>query len=1011
MRFPRMISALLLTLALSVSVCFAADSIPEIKVNVHEFTLDNGMLFLVVERHASPQVACRLAIRAGSALEDSGKTGIAHLLEHMMFKGTKNFGTTDPEKDQELQQKIEDAYQTILAEQEKRDPDEALIEEKRKEMDALRLQVQKIYVPQAFSSQLGKNGAVNINAFTTEDQTQFTASVPSDMVEQWFSIISEQIFEPAWREFYVEKEVVQREWAFRYINNPAGAAWLDLSATAYTAHPYRNPTIGWKSDMKRFNTRDAMAFHKRFYNPTDAVCVLVGDITPDKAKKFAEIYFSRYPAGPRAPEIVTEEPKQQGPRKSVRVLKGARTPLVLVGFHAAKMGTDDFYALDALTMILSHGQSARMDQNLVNKGLAVQAWSANPDNRYGGMFIVGGSPNEPEAFKKLSNDLTEEQQYQAYLESCEKLEDLLLAEVENIKENPVSQQDLDRIKKLNERDYIDRLRSNEELAQTLASLEVQVGWPYFATYLQKIGEVTPEDVQRVANKYISRENRTSVYVIPGGAPDSPPEEYSEIRSAGVSSQTNLPTPDLNINRSEYPTPKGWKHPLSFSRHPEKIPYPNAETATIGDATVFYLPDRELPIIDLALLVKAGEVDVPDSMTGLTSLLNGTLVLGGTEVHTPSEFAMILDENAIHLSVSVGDEEATIRLSVLKEDWDKGLALLEELLSRPIFDETVLYSMKNRFVVALQRQGGDADAVASREANIWHFKGHPYGRDPLFGILTIPSITKADLKAFLSNFFVPSNTTVAVSGDIDKAKAVDGIEKLFQALPDKEAPPRDLAFPPPTRPVLALINKPGQVQSQIAVRLPGLLRTNENYWKLNLLMNIFGGSDSLVYRRLRDDLGLVYSAVFYETYKWKAGILAGYIGCKADKTAEAIRETVKIMDALRIEVPKDELELKRKDVLNSFVFNVDTPAQLVEVYARYHMRNEPLDTLERIQDSYIGATQDELETIAQKMLDPTKLQIFVVADKTVIGTKGIPLGEELGLLSKEIGIAFAELPLR
>ena len=185
-----------------------------------------------------------------------------------MFKGTKNFGTLDVAKDAELQQQIEAAYQSILNEQQKRSPDEKLIQKKRAEMERLRAEVQKIYVPQAFSSQLGKIGAVGVNAFTTKDQTQYMASVPSDMLEQWFSIMSEQIFEPSWREFYVEKEVVQREWAFRYINDPGGAAWLDLYATAYTAHPYRNPTIGWKSDMEKYSTLDAIGFHQRYYNPS-----------------------------------------------------------------------------------------------------------------------------------------------------------------------------------------------------------------------------------------------------------------------------------------------------------------------------------------------------------------------------------------------------------------------------------------------------------------------------------------------------------------------------------------------------------------------------------------------------------------------------------------------------------------------------------------------------------------------------------------------------------------------
>ena len=292
----------------------AAETTYDLKIDVKHFQLENGMLFLVVERPAAPQVAVRLAIRAGSALEETGKTGIAHLLEHMMFKGTKNFGSLNYEKDQQLQARIEAAYQIVLEEQNKRDPDTALIAKKRAEMNELRLEVQKIYVPQVFSSQLGKNGAVGVNAFTSKDQTQYLASVPSDMLEQWFSIVSEQLFEPAWREFYV----VQREWAFRYINDPNGAAWLDLSTAAYSAHPYRNPTIGWKSDMEKYSAQDAIEFHKTFYNPSNAVCVLVGDTTLEKARRLAEIYFQRYPAGRRSPEKVTREPMQQGPRRSIR---------------------------------------------------------------------------------------------------------------------------------------------------------------------------------------------------------------------------------------------------------------------------------------------------------------------------------------------------------------------------------------------------------------------------------------------------------------------------------------------------------------------------------------------------------------------------------------------------------------------------------------------------------------------------------------------------------------------
>jgi predicted Zn-dependent peptidase len=989
------------------------DTAYDLNIDVKGFQLENGLQVLVVERPATPQVACRLAIRAGSALEQAGKTGIAHLLEHIMFKGTKNFGTLDYKMDQQLQDQIEAAYQAILSEQNKRHPDSELIKKKQAEMNELRLKVQEIYVPQTFSSQLGKNGTVGVNAFTTKDQTQYIASVPSDMLEQWFSIVSEQLFEPAWREFYVEKEVVQREWAFRYINSPGGAAWLDLSAAAYTAHPYRNPTIGWKADMEKYSTKDAIAFHQTYYNPSNAVLVLVGDVTLENAKQLAEVYFQRYPAGERAPEKVTREPTQQGPRKSVRYLKGARTPLVRIGFHAAAMDTKDFYALDAMTMILSHGRSARMTQDILYKGRAQEAWAYNPDNRYGGMIILGGSPNEPQIVKNTG--VSDEEKRRAYLEACEELEDLLLAEVAKMKTELVSDRELQRIKKLNRRDFIDRMRSNESLAGTLATLEVQVGWHYLMNYLEKLDAVTPEDIRRVANKYIQTENKTSAYVIPGGQPDGPPESYSEVRSITGSGAVKSDRPHDFSNISRYPTPVGWKHPLSFQRQPQKIEYPQAKTMDIADTRVFYLPDHELPLVDLTLLVKAGSVDVDDSRIGLAALLTDSIIRGGTETRSPAELARVLDENAIHLSVAVGEEEAVIRLSVLKDDWQSGLAILQEILTRPAFDAGVLDVVKTQQLTELKRQGGNAQAVAGRERDIWYFKGHPYGRDPLAGLQSIPLIGREDLKQFLRDYFVPSNMVAAIAGDIDQEDVKAGLSQFFAALPQTRAPQRNLADPAETSPVLALIHKPGQVQSQVVLSLPGVKRTHPDYWKISLLMNIFGGGDSLMYTRLRDDLGLVYSAGFHQTYKWNAGFLTGYIGCKGDKTAAAIAQTIKIMNSLRQDIPEKELEQKRLDALNSFVFNVDTPADLVNVYGRYYMRNEPLDTLDKIQDAFFDVGREDLGRLARQYLDPGKIQIFVVGDKLtqVKNEQGDDATLEATLvdLAESLGLPYREIELR
>ncbi len=1014
MRLIRFGLLLLVAALIGAGTSNASDPGTKLQLGVKEFTLKNGMLFLVVERPETPQVAVRLAIRAGSALEERGKTGIAHLLEHMMFKGTKNFGSTDYQKDAELQARIDAAYDVVKAEEAKRHPDPQLVREKLAEMEQLRREAQKLYIPQVFSSQLGKNGAVGVNAFTTQDQTQYIASVPSDMIEQWFAIISEQIFEPSWREFYVEKEVVQREWAFRYVNNPEGAAWLDLNATAYSAHPYRNPVIGWKSDMERYRTRDAMEFHSKYYNPANAVCVLAGDVTLAEARRLAQNYFERYPAGQRSPETVTAEPAQQGPRKSVRFLEGARTPIVRIGFHGARMNTPDFFALDALSSVLSQGRSARLTQRIVEQGLAVEAWAGNPDQRYGGMLVLGGSPHEPPELKRAM--VAEDEKRAAYLAACETLEKALLSELERLKTELVAPQELERLKKLNRRDFIDRLRSNESVAGTLATLEVQAGWRYLNEYLSNMEAVTPEDIRRVARQYGQAENKTTSFVIPGGAARRPPEVYAEVRSISGSTVAGRELFKGPLeNHSTYTAPAGWKHPLSFDRRPHRIDYPEAVQMAIGGAKVFYLPDHELPLIDMTIYLKAGAVDLRDSEAGLTDLLASSIIRGGTESRSPVELAALLDDNAIKMGVDIGLEETAIKLSVMSSDWERGLGFLQEVLTRPRFDPKVLEVAKEQETANLGRQGEDAHAVAMREGLIEHFKGHPYGRDPLTALKTLPDITREDMIRFLSAYFVPANMVVAVSGDIQREQVHHSLGRFIAGLPASPPPLRQLAAPPVTSPKVTLIHKPGQVQSNVVAMLPGVARAHPEFWKLNLLMSVFGGNDSLMYTRLRDDLGYVYSAGFYQTAKWQAGLLVGVIGCKGDKAGEAILETIEIMKSLHQGIPARELELKRLDTLNSFVFNVDTQAELVQAYSRYALRQEPLDTLGRIQDAYFTSTREELQIIALRLLDPRNIQIVVVADKTITvpqaGGRTIALEDDLKAMAQNLGLPFQEIPLR
>ncbi len=203
--------------------------------------------------------------------------------------------------------------------------------------------------------------------------------------------------------------------------------------------------------------------------------------------------------------------------------------------------------------------------------------------------------------------------------------------------------------------------------------------------------------------------------------------------------------------------------------------------------MFYLPDPSLPLVDLTLLFQAGSVDVSDGKSGLTQILNDTLIHGGAGERSPQELALALDENAIRLSFSVNEEDTVMRLSVLKGDWDKGLALLLDVLTRPRFEERVVQVSKDQILTALKRQGEDARAVSRRETMIWHFKGHVYGRDPFGALTTIPGITRDELRDFLRRYLVLSNMVVAVAGDIDKTVVLGSLERLFRSLPEGEIP--------------------------------------------------------------------------------------------------------------------------------------------------------------------------------------------------------------------------------
>src|SRR6202140_2661608 len=305
----RLCAALLLGL-----LVLPAQVLKEFEKKVTEFTLPNGLHFIVAERHEAPVVSFHTYVNAGSVDDPSGSTGIAHMFEHMAFKGTETIGTTNWPQERKALEAIEVAYDRLEAEQNKGpQADAAKVAALGAQVDMAIEQAQTYVIPNEFPRIIEENGGAGLNAGTSFDSTEYFYSLPSNRIELWFLLESQRFLHPVFREFYKERDVVMDE--HRQVESkPQGKLMQSLLATAFAAHPYRNPPGGWPSDIANLRRSDARAFFEKYYVPGNMTMALVGDVTPGEAKRMAERYFGPRPAKPLPSIAHTGEPPQPGPK-------------------------------------------------------------------------------------------------------------------------------------------------------------------------------------------------------------------------------------------------------------------------------------------------------------------------------------------------------------------------------------------------------------------------------------------------------------------------------------------------------------------------------------------------------------------------------------------------------------------------------------------------------------------------------------------------------------------------
>ncbi|MEO6861450.1 MAG: pitrilysin family protein [Microcoleus sp.] len=463
-------------------------SLDRVIKQVTQFKLDNGMTFVVLERPRSPVASFLIQADVGGANEPDGKTGVAHYLEHLAFKGTQKIGTTDYKAEKPLLEKQDELFEQMQAAKASGKTQE--VAKFKAEFDKVEAEAGQFVKRNEFGKIVEQAGGVGLNAATSTDSTMYFYSLPANKLELWMSLESERFLEPVFREFYKEKQVILEERRLRTENSAIGQMVEAFASTAFSVHPYRRPVIGYTEDIKNLSRSDVQKFFDSHYIPSKLTAAVVGDVKAEEVKRLAQIYFGRYKAKPAPPKLEIVEPPQTQTKEVTLKLK--TQPWYLEGYHKPAMNHPDNAIYEIIGSLLSSGRTSRLYKSLVEQqqlALAAQGFSGYPGEKYPNLMLFYAQTAPGRTVDEVAVALSKE--------------------IDRLKTEPVSALELERVKTQARADLLRSLNSNMGMAFSLVDYQVKTGsWKNLFKELDAIAAVSPADIQRVAKETFRPENCT-----------------------------------------------------------------------------------------------------------------------------------------------------------------------------------------------------------------------------------------------------------------------------------------------------------------------------------------------------------------------------------------------------------------------------------------------------------------------------------------------------------------------
>ena len=888
-----------------------------------EFKLPNGLRVILHEDHSTPIVAVNVWYHVGSKNEVPGKTGFAHLFEHMMFQGSKNY-------DDDYFKPIQEAGGTL-------------------------------------------------NGSTNADRTNYWEVVPSNFLELALFMEADRmggLLDALTEEkLNNQREVVKNEKRQNYDNRPYGLVSARIAELIYPpTHPYHWLTIGSLDDLNAASMEDVKAFFRRFYTPNNASLAIAGDFDPAEARRLVEKYFGPIARGPEVKPVSAPQPHLD---HEIRETMQDRVSLarIYMVWHSVPQWTPDDAALDMLARILGGGRSSRLYKSLVyERQIAQDVFVANLSREIAGQFQIVATAKPGKSLAELERAIAEE--------------------LAKIKSSGPTREEMERAYNVIEANFIYGLQTvggfggkSDQLNQYAIFLNNP---GYFEEDLARYRRVTAQDVRRVANQYLT-DKRLVLSVVP----------QAQRQGARREAKEGAPAADGTVKKEGG---VGQSAQAAMAKLPRPKPDPKFSLPPIqrrrlsNGLEVLVVEHHELPLVQMNLVVKTGGAADPQDKAGLASL-TADMLDEGTRTRSALEISDQFAAIGAQFNIGTGWDATSANLLTLTRHLDRALDLFADIITNPAFPQSELERLRAQRLASFRQRRDNAEAIAQIVyAALLYGRHHPYGH-PLTGDEdSVKAIGVDDVRRFYETYMRPNNAALIVVGDVTPATIIPKLERAFANWKSGEVPKVNI---PPVAPrdhaAIYLVDRPGAAQSVIQIGQVGVERSTPDYFPLLVLNTILGGQFvSRVNLNLRESKGYTYGARTAFDFRRGAGPFVASAGVFTGVTKESVEEFLKELRGIRGEIPitPNELEYAKQALIRGFPRGFETPGQIAGRLEDIVLYDLPDDYFNNYIARIRAVTLDDVNRVAKRYLDPSRMAILIVGDRQAI---------EPGLRSlKEIG---------